>query len=220
MNFYKNFEPAIKSTTVNWRVYKLVQLGIINRIGRGKFRLGAINKYRPELPDKIFTLNKKLKKQFPFLTFCFWDTSVLNEFMIHQPGKFYLLVEVEKESMESVFYFLKENKYSAYLNPDTEIIDKYLSSEKNPVIVKPLVSEAPVQNIKTVNTVTIEKMLVDVFCDTDIFSPQQGSELKNIYKEAFGKYTVNKNRLLRYAGRRRKKVDLINYMESISSNLI
>jgi hypothetical protein len=194
-----------------------VQLEVLNRVGRGKFNIGAAKNYLPELPPKIYSLNKKLKRQFPFLTFCLWDTSVLNEFMVHQPGKFYLLVEVEKESMESVFYFLKENKYPVYLNPGSDIINKYLSSEKNATIVKLLVSEAPVQIIKDVNTITIEKMLVDIFCDDNIFSAQQGSEMKNIFNEAFRKYTVNENRLFRYATRRRKKEDLINYLKTIST---
>ena len=74
--------------------------------------------------------------------------------MIHQPGKFYLLIEAEKESMESVFYFLKENKYPVYFNPGSDIINGYLSSEKNTVIVKQLVSEAPLQDVKGLNTIT------------------------------------------------------------------
>ena len=112
--------------------------------------------------------------------------------MIHQPGKFYFLVEVEKESMESVFYFLKENEFHVYLNPDNDIINKYVSSEKDAVIVKLLISEAPVQDIKDITTITIEKILVDIFCDDIIFSAQQGPEMNNIFREAFRKYTVKK----------------------------
>ena len=192
-----------------------MQLGVLNRIGRGKFHFGSVNKYIPELSRSISTLNNKLKNQFPFLPFCIWDTSVINEFMVHQPGKFYILVETEKESMESVFYFLKENKYSVYLNPGPDIIDKYLSPEKNAVIIKPLVSEAPLQSVKDVNTITIEKMLVDIFSDEIIFSAQQGSELKNIFNEALRKYTVNENRLLRYADRRRRKEYIIKYLKNL-----
>jgi hypothetical protein len=194
-----------------------VQLGVLNRIGKGKFSIGSSKIYIPELPSKIYSLNKKLKKQFPFLTCCLWDTSVINEFMVHQPGKFYILVETEKESMESVFYFLKENNYPVYLNPDADIISKYLSSEKKAIIIKQLVSEAPLQNIKDVNTITIEKMLVDIFCDDNIFSAQQGSEMKNIFKEAIKKYNVNESRMLRYADRRRRKDDLIKYLKTIST---
>ena len=48
-------------------------------------------------------------------------------------------------------------------------------------------------------------MLVDVFCDDVIFSAQQGSEMRTLFKEALSKYSVNENRMLRYADRRRKK---------------
>ena len=137
--------------------------------------------------------------------------------LIHQPGKFYLLVEVEKDSMEPVFYFLKDNNYPVFLEYDKDVITRYLSNENNAIIIKSLVSEAPVQNIKGVTTITVEKMLVDIFCDDNIFSSQQGSEMKNIFNEVFNKYTVNVNRILRYADRRRKKSAIIKYLKTVSN---
>ena len=59
-------------------------------------------------------------------------------------------------------------------------------------------------------------MLVDVFCDSIIFDAQQGSEMKMIFKESFKKYTVNENKMLRYADRRRKKKELNKYLNIIS----
>jgi len=39
--------------------------------------------------------------------------------MIHQPDRFLLLVEVEALATESVFYFLKDEKYkNVDINPD------------------------------------------------------------------------------------------------------
>jgi hypothetical protein len=137
--------------------------------------------------------------------------------MVHQPGRFYLLVEVEKEALNPVFYFLKEAKYPAFVNPTQEIIEKYLPREKEAVIVKPLVSEAPIQNIKGVNTASLEKMLVDIFCDNVIFSAHQGSEMRKIFMEVFTKYTLNQNRMLRYADRRRKKENFNQYLNSITN---
>lgn len=81
-----------------------------------------------------------LKSQFPYLSVCLWQTSILNEFMIHQTGRFYLLAETDRNSLESVFYFLKEKKYPVFLKPKEEIIDKYFPEEKVPIIIKPLVS--------------------------------------------------------------------------------
>jgi len=80
-----------------------------------------------------------------------------------------------------------------------------------------LVSEAPLLNIKGINTASLEKMLVDVFCDKTLFSAQQGSEMRTIFKNTFDKYTVNPSSMLRYADRRRKKESLQKYLYSITN---
>ncbi len=133
--------------------------------------------------------------------------------MIQQPGRFYLMVEVEKDAVQSVFFFLKEARYSVFIEPTKEIIEKYIPDEKETLIVKSLVTEAPLQKIEGINMVTIEKMLVDIFCDKIIFSAQQGSEMRTIFKEALNKYTVNENRMLRYADRRRRKERFSDYLK-------
>jgi hypothetical protein len=135
--------------------------------------------------------------------------------MLHQPGRFYLLIEVEKEATQSIFYFLKDAKYSVFIDPTSDLLEKYLPSEKESLIVKSLVSEAPIQNIKGINTASLEKILVDIFCDDVLFSAQQGGEMQTLFKEALNKYSVNENRMLRYADRRRKKESLTKYLNSI-----
>ena len=167
--FYNTLEPGVKSTTINWRVYSLVQSGILSRIGRGKFTLGKGRIFLPEPSAKIKTLFRDLKKQFPYLQICIWNNVVLNELMLHQPGRFYTLIEVDKETTQSVFYFLKETKKNIFLEPDAEILSLYASAENGAIIVNSLVSEAPVQMFHGVMTTTIEKLLVDVFCDDVLF---------------------------------------------------
>ena len=216
-NFYRINEPELKTTTINWRIYALVQKGVLTRIGRGKFSLGNTKIFIPEITSKLKTINSKLKKEFPFLEICLWNTSSYNEFMVHQPGRFYILIEVEKDAAQSVFFFLKEAKFSVFLDPAKDLIEKYLPDEKETLIVKPLITEAPTQQIERLKTTTIEKMLVDVFCDDVILSAQQGSEMRTIFREAMSKYTVNENRMIRYADRRRKKETFMNYVDSVSN---
>ena len=132
--------------------------------------------------------------------------------MIHQPGRFYILIEVEKEATQSVFFFLKENKLSVFIDPTKDLIEKYIPDEKETFMVTALVSEAPIQLINGVNFPTLEKMLVDIFCDDVIFAAQQGSEMRTIFREAMKKYTINENRMLRYADRRRKKESFRQYL--------
>jgi DNA-binding Lrp family transcriptional regulator len=214
--FFKEFEPDISQTTVNWRIYTLVKRGILYRIGKGIFALGAMNSFIPEISLKEKSISKKINKEFPYLEFCIWNTSVLNEFTLHQANQFYQLIEVEKDAIQAVFLYLKENKYSVFLEPTKDIFEKYIIENNNILIVKTLVTEAPTQNIEGINTSTLEKILVDIFCDEIIFSAYQGNEMRIIYNEAFSKYSINRSKLFRYANRRGRKEELKTY---ISTNL-
>lgn len=216
--FYKQFETDIKPTTVNWRVYTLVQTGILQRIGRGRFKLGERKNYLPEVSSGMKSIYKKVRREFPFLNICIWNTSSLNEFMVHQPGNFFYLLEAEKEALESVFYFLKDTKFAVFLEPNRDILEKYLPEEKEVIIVKSLVTEAPLLTVEKINTASIEKMLVDIFCDDIIFSAQQGSEMRTIFDTALIKYTVNQSKMLRYADRRGKKDSLIGFMDTLNDS--
>jgi len=214
--FYSKQEPEVTATTINWRIYNLVQKGILHRVGRGKFNLDGGTHFIPELSADIKTLSRQLHKQYPYLKVCIWNTAVINEFMLHQPGSFFILIEVDSVAVESVFYFLKENKYQPFFDPDTHLISKYANDRRAALVVKSLVSESPCQNIQGVKTITIEKMLVDIYCDDKIFAAQQGSEMNHVFKEALTKYSVNENRMLRYAARRNKKKAFIDYLVQVS----
>jgi len=217
VDFYEKFEKDIKRTTINWRVYTLVQKGVLQRIGRGKFRLGEDRKYIPEISSLTKSIFKKLKAEFPFAKFCVWNTSLLNEFMQHQPNRFFLLVEADKEITNSAFYFLREIKKSVFIEPTKDILEKYIVNQKEVIVIKPLISEAPTQNINDIETATLEKILVDIFCDDVIFLAQQGAEKRTIFKEAFTKYTINQSKMLRYADRRRKKEELNQFVETTTN---
>jgi len=217
VDFYRIADERIELTTIRWRVHSLVQKGILQRVGRGKFRFGKSINYIPEIFPKSKSIYHKIIACFPFIRVCVWHSSVLNEFMQHQTGKFYYLVEVEKDAVEAVFYSLKERNLSVFLNPNQEIFDKYIPENKDVYIVKTLVSEAPTQQIGKICTVSIEKMLVDIFCDETLFAAQQGAEMRTIFNEALSKYTVNQSKMLRYADRRKRKKDFNNYLKTISN---
>ena len=187
----------------------------MTRVGRGKFSLGASKTFIPEISQKIKILKGRLGNEFPFIELCIWNTRIINEFMQHQPGNFQLIIEVNKEAVQSVFYFLKELNYPVFLEPSVDIIEKYVPVDKEAIFIKPLVSEAPLQMVGNIPTITVEKLLVDLFCDVVIFAAQQGAELRVIFNEAFSKYTINQSRMLRYANRRRKKESFREYINTI-----
>ncbi len=44
IEFYRKFEAAVKPTTVSWRINTLMRKGILQRVGRGFYILGAERK--------------------------------------------------------------------------------------------------------------------------------------------------------------------------------
>jgi len=72
------------------------------------------------------------------------------------------------------------------------------------------------QKANGVQTITIEKLLVDIFCDEIVFVAQQGGEMQIIFRNAFEKYSINENKMLRYADRRSKKEAFNIYLNKIS----
>ena len=73
------------------------------------------------------------------------------------------------------------------------------------------------QEIGGITTVTLEKMLVDIFCDETLFAAQQGAEMRTVFNEALGIYTVNQSKMLRYADRRKKKQIFDDYLKTVSN---
>jgi hypothetical protein len=213
--FYQSEEPKINKSTVNWRIYELVQNGILQRIGKGKFVVGQSIHYLPEISNKEIKINSVIKKEFPFIKYCIWNSSILGEFLQHQSSFQFIVVEVEKDALESVFYSLKDNYDSTFKKPTKQMVEEFVFTRQNSIIINSFISEAPIQSIKNVPTSSLEKLLVDLYSDKNLFYFLQGYELVNIYKNAFDKYTVNKSKLLRYADRRGMKIKINKFINSI-----
>lgn len=215
-NFYSMLEEKLSSTTINWRIHKLAQSGIISRVGRGKYVVGSSPSFKPIVGKKERSIAKAIKKQFPFIEFCLWRTEVISELSLHQSFTNFILVEVERESMESVFHFLKDKDGKVYFKPDKNIIENHLLELKDIVVVQNLTSEAPLQNVNNVPTVTLEKVLVDLVSTKDLFYYYKGYEMQRIFQQAFDKYIINESKLLRYADRRKKKAEVVKIINAIS----
>lgn len=210
--FYKNSEPEIKETTVNWRIYELVRLGVLKRISRGHFQIGQMKIFTPEPSKQLVKLYRTISAQFPYVQLCIWETGWLNDLTQHLSNKSLTILETEKDACETVFHKLQDSNKAVFLEPSAEIMERYVSVENSPIIIKSMVSEAPLQKVNGVNVPMLEKILVDLVCDTDILFAYQGRELQHIWENSFSQYTIQQDKLLRYASRRKKKNDIIEYI--------
>lgn len=210
--FYQRFEPGMLKSTVNWRVYELVNKDVLERIGKGKFRLGTGNLFTPDLNTKHFKISAAIKQKLPFINFCIWDSVFIKEFSQHISKTSFTLVDVERGSEEPVYHLLRELFNLVFLKPGKEMLGDFFNDMKRPVIVRTLVSEAPYREVRKVPVATLEKILVDIFTDEE-FAYLQGSEMTIIFKTAFGRYTISESKLIRYADRKRKKEQLLEYLK-------
>jgi len=206
LKFYRKYDIKVKRETINWRIYTLVNKGIIQRIGRGKYKLGKQKEFTPIVSEENQFLYLKIKEEFPFLDISIWSIKWVAQWMLHIPHNYETIIEVEKGSEENVFYFLSNIRDNVFLNPSKDILDKYANRKENLIIVKNLITGAPLQKIEKVTIPSIEKILVDLIVDTELFTAYQGRDLDSIIENAFRYNTIKKDTLLRYANRRRKKL--------------
>ena len=215
-NFYSLFEGAIPNSTINWRIYQLIKSGIISRIGKGKYKVGKADIFKPILNEKEISIGKYIEKHFPFIDYCLWNSAIVKEFSLHQSFNRFIIVETERDTLDAVFHHLKEKYKYVYFKPTKDIVENYLLDIENVIIVQHLVSEAPLQKIHNTPTITIEKLLVDLVYGKSLFYFYQGYELKNIFQQAFDKHTINKSALLRYADRRKRKDEINKILKTIN----
>ncbi len=199
--------PKLKKSSINVYLSRLKKEGLIKNPSRGVYALKGKQTYYPTIDSKLKRLYNKIKKDYPFVEFCIWNTKWLNEFMRHQPFKFYTVLELEKDVAESVFYTLKEQGKQVFIEPDAETFELYINNSEDVIILKHLISEAPLQDTEKIVIPTLEKLLVDMIIDTKVYAAQQG-EIKFIYTNAFEKYEVNKNKMKRYAYRRNREKEI------------
>ena len=210
--FYSERNPDVLRTTVNWRIYALERAGIIQRVGRGIYRLGKANPFQANLlSSQIKTIARNIKKDFPYINFCVWELAEINLFSHNLINFNLLFADVERDAVDAVFYKLKE-KQKKIVNIRKTYDD--ISELAGNICIRPLVSYAPIHTQEQIPVASLEKILVDLATDKEFFS-FQGNEIFSIYSNAFEKYTINESSMLRYAARKEKKADIAEIIKTI-----
>jgi hypothetical protein len=210
-SFYRAFKESVPKSTVYWRINSLVKLGVIQRIGRGTYKYGSGHIFLPEMTLKIFKINSFMSSSFPYLKYCIWPVAEINFLSQHLINKRIFYVEVERDAVESVFEQLRDKFKYVLMGRSNDNV--YLG--ESIIVVRPLVSGSPTQMVRGVPTITIEKLLVDLFSDKE-FKFLQGYELTYIFRNAFSKFTVNIDKLLRYASRKEKRKVIAEFVQTIN----
>ena len=211
--FYLEEEPTLKKTTFRWRVSNLKKENVIYSLKRGLYTAERKNNFTPPIDKQLKNLYKKIKAQFPYSEISIWVTSWLNDYMVHQPLTRNIIIEVDKEAVASVFSFLQETMKNVFLNPSKYEIETYMSTGHSNVIVKNLVAESSVETREDISIPRIEKIMVDLFVEDQLYVTYQGEELKNIYDAFFETFSINQSTLNRYATKRKVKERFLTFLK-------
>ena len=209
---------GIERAKLSWYLGKLCRNGKLRRIGRGVYTLQSANTFIVKANTKTRSLYRSLSSQFPFADFCVYSADVITPLLHDMMPNKTLYVETNRDTIQSVFDMLLP-KYNGriFLAPTKEIATTYIDFSKENIIVKPLVTEAPLSLDGKVPVPTLEKLLVDTRIDADFYY-LQGYENLEMLRTAISHYDVNRNRLLRYADRRNTKNSIQKDLETIKNN--
>lgn len=212
-SFYSQKEPEIKQSTIYLRIKALVKDGILQRTGRGQYHLGKNELFVPQVTHKMKDIEKIIENKFLFTKYCQWELSYVNRFSRHLINFNVQFVDVERDMIKPMYYALKEKFPDVMLASN---LYDHISEFKNTIIVRPLISESPVQKNDNTYTAALEKILVDFATDEEFIS-FRGNEIYTIFSTAFKKYTLNRNTMLRYAARKHKRDEIEKLLKNIET---
>ena len=209
---YRLYEPNLNHNTFKSRISELKRKNLIRDVMRGIYTLSDKPYFKPEISKDIKKITNLFKKQYPDLLYCAWSTLWLNNFTIHQIVSSFNILEVENDVTDSIFYNFQEKGLSVFLQPDKESIDRYVLPKEGSIVIIPLITRTPTLILDDTTVPSLEKILVDTFCDKELYFIYSGSELMNIYRYAYKKYTINFSRLLTYAERMKRKTEIREFI--------
>lgn len=199
-DFFNKY-PEDSAVAIYSRIRSLIKKGIIHRIGRGKYAIGASKEFLPTIDNKETQLYFQIKEEFPYSSLAIWNLSTLNSLLQHLVNINIAIIDIDRESVESLYWYLKGKGYNVVTRK--RMFDG-ISEYNGYIFVRPIITSSPLCKNGTVVTASLEKILVDLACDKE-FEPFQGSELYHIFENAYNEFTINSDRLLHYAGRKEKR---------------
>jgi len=194
-------EPS-ELTSVSGTAQSLQKMGMISRVAKGVFSTEVKPTYLPSISAELKDLWISLAEEFPYLGICLTDTYWINSFISQQAAGRRFVIETEKGAEESVFDFLSVGYDGVLLKPSERDMRLYGSGLPELLIVKNLVAQSPVTSVDDVPISSLEKILVDVFCDEQVYDYIQGDMTVELFEQAFERFAIDQSVLRRYASRR------------------
>jgi hypothetical protein len=196
-------QPDVPAATLVSRLHTLKSRGVLHSVGRGCYTAAAPRPvFAPVLDNGAMRLMRQAQQALPTgAPVCFSDTAWLNELHQEAPLPSYRLIEANKSHLPALYEALGAHSRLVFLNPDAAAVLNYVHRHERAVVLRPLISEAPLSVAAGTCTSPLEKLLVDALAHRDLYLDYQLG-LAGIFAFARQHYALNESRLRRYANRR------------------
>ena len=201
----KQFDASYLSLTL----HKLVSEGRVDRVGRGEYC--AVR----GMPRDIFecgtdmeaeAVRSTLVSAFPGVRICVWsaDSAFLKLSDLLLPQNI-TVIECARESTDAIWKYLLSRMPDILISPASQRGLPSREQGSHLLVIHPLVSDAPFRKAEDgFMYPRIEKILVDILCESH-FEFLERKDIDLVWRNAFSDYIVDRDTLLRYAGRRNKE---------------
>ena len=202
---FKAMMPGVPEQTVFSRIRALERRGLVYQSGRGKYQLGAKPAYHIEITPRMLELSNFMIREFAGVNNCICGCD-----------KNVILLEVDKKEVGGILATLRARYTNVYSFKEAIAARDSL---KHAIIVKPLITDAPLLDNDGVSIPALEKKLVDLIADRGFFRLDDRT-LQREFQRAFEVYPINRNRILRYAGRRNVAGETSYMIDSLNQSRI
>ncbi|WP_281233652.1 DUF6577 family protein [Flavobacterium gelatinilyticum] len=215
--FLLNLFPDLSTNTISWKINQLKNDNLIYQSGRGLYTFD----FKPEFTAEASLKTKRIYNKTKSLVsseLVVWDTEMLDLIINKENDKRTVFLLVQKEGLNDLFNQMQLFSKPTFLEPNHEIIQRYILPQSDVILLYPLISETPIQNNGDYILPTIEGVLVNAWLLSENYLKYLDYSIEEIFKNAFKKYNVNKNKLLRYAARRDQRKEIEQLIQNINND--
>lgn len=215
VNDLSRIYPNVNRNTIIWNLNEMVKRGDITRIGRGKYFFSneSCREFMMPVFDDVKQVIDIISTQFKYVKIVITDSKWLSDYLVQQPFATVVKIEVNAPAVEAVVNLLRKEGVKAFSTSEIVYADKYFSETRIFVIDKIRFNNPTKKYENNVFIAKLEKVMVDVACDYEVFKQYQGWELENFYANVTEKCAVNFSTIVKYASSRGRKEQIISLLE-------
>lgn len=205
IDYVLSLDSSVPPATVTWVLYDLVKKNEAVRLGRGVYSFQPKPIWKPVLSQKAKEIVDIIKEEMPYLKVTITDSSILNEFMVQQPFSYSIVIEVPSCLVENVVQKLNREELDVFSWKNRKLAGLYNQTDTTVYVTKQLKTPAVLSYAGNIIISSLEKTLVDLLAEPELYGQSQSEELNQIYKNASERYALDYSQMLKYATNRGKR---------------